>query len=95
MKQVKKKIDLGVKNLSTRGKILTGIVIATNSAKTAKIEFQRIIPLRKYERFEKRRTRLIVHNPETINAKVGDKVKIAECRPLSKTKNFIIIEKIK
>ncbi len=95
MKQLKKKIDLGVRNLSTRGKILTGIVIATNSAKTAKIEFQRIIPLRKYERFEKRRTRLIVHNPETINAKVGDKVKIAECRPLSKTKNFIIIEKIK
>ena len=79
---------------SIRGRIFVGKVISTKSAKTAKIEFERITPLQKYERFEKRRTRLIVHNPESINAQVGDMVKVAECRPISKTKNFVIIEKI-
>jgi small subunit ribosomal protein S17 len=32
------------------------------------------------------------HNPPCINAKEGDVVKIAECRPLSKTKKFVVIE---
>ena len=48
----------------------------------------------KFERYEKRRTRIKVHNPECINAKEGDIVKISECRPLSKTKNFVIIENL-
>ena len=82
-------------NIIPRGRELIGNIISTNSAKTAKIEFGRIIPLPKYERYEKRRTRLIVHNPEEINAKVGDKVKIMECRPIPKTKNFIITEVLK
>lgn len=81
-------------NLSLRGRMFTGIVISTNSAKTAKVEFTRLYPIPKYERFEKRRTRIQVHNPESINAKTGDKVKIIECRPISKTKNFVIIEKL-
>ena len=84
-----------VNRVSIRGRVLVGKVISTKSAKTAKIEFQRIVKLPKYERFEKRRTRLIVHNPEDINAEVGDVVKVIECRPLSKTKNFIIVEKVK
>ena len=81
-------------SFSVRGRIFIGKVISTKSAKTAKIEFERIFPLIKYERFEKRRTILIVHNPESINAKVGDIVKVAECRPISKTKNFVIIERL-
>lgn len=81
-------------NLSLRGRIFIAKVISANSAKTAKVEFTRLYPIPKYERFEKRRTRLQVHNPESINAKAGDKVKIMECRPISKTKNFVIIEKL-
>ncbi len=46
----------------------------------------------RYERYEKRRTRVAAHNPPCINAKEGDKVVIAECRPLSRTKKFVIIE---
>ena len=48
----------------------------------------------KYERYERRHSRIAAHNPDCINAKVGDKVKIAECRPLSKTKHFVVIEKV-
>src|SRR3989338_2293325 len=81
-------------NLSIRGRQFTGIVVSTKMRKTAVIEFNRLHFLKKYERYEKRRTKLKVHNPECINAKDGNIVRIMECRPLSKTKNFVIIENI-
>jgi len=48
----------------------------------------------KYERYSKRRTKLLVHNPDCLNAQVGDVVKIMETRPLSKTKHFVVIGKM-
>ena len=81
-------------SLSTRGRILTGIVISTKMQRTAIIEWERRLYVSKYERFEKRRSRVKAHNPNCINAKDGDLVKIMECKPLSKTKNFAIIEVI-
>ena len=81
-------------SLSVRGRQFTGTVTSTKMRKTAVIEFERLQFLKKYERYEKRRTKLKVHNPECINAREGDVVRVIECRPLSKTKNFIIIEKI-
>lgn len=79
--------------LRIHGRMFEAVIIKTGAAKTAKIEFKRLYPLAKFERFEKRRTRLQVHNPPCINAQVGDKVSIIYCRPISKTKNFVIIEK--
>jgi len=38
-------------------------------------------------------SRITAHNPPCIGAKTGDKVKIAECRPISKTKSFVVVEK--
>lgn len=81
-------------NLSTRGRQFIGTVISSSMRKTAVIEFGRLNFLRKYERYEKKRTRLKAHNPECINAKEGDVVKVIECRPLSKTKNFVIVSKL-
>jgi small subunit ribosomal protein S17 len=49
----------------------------------------------KYERFEKRQSKIHAHNPPCIDAKAGDNVKIAECRPLSKTKSYVIVEVLK
>ena len=81
-------------NLSVRGRQFTGTVISTKMRKTAIIEFKRLQFLKKYERYEKRRTKLKVHNPDCIEAKDGDVVGLIECRPLSKTKNFVIIQKV-
>ena len=81
-------------NLSIRGRKLTGTVISAKMRKTATIEFDRLFYLKKYERYEKRRTKLKVHNPECINAKEGDITEVMECRPISKTKNFVIIRKL-
>ena len=61
---------------------------------TATVEWPRRKYVSKYERYEKARTRVKAHNPKEIDAKKGDIVKLMECRPISKTKHFIIIEKI-
>ena len=81
-------------NMSVRGRQLTGTVTSTKMRKTAVIELKRLNFIEKYERYEKRRTKIKAHNPECINAKEGDIVKVVECRPLSKTKHFMIVEKL-
>lgn len=80
--------------LSIRGRQFTGTVVSTKMRKTAVMEFERPYFLKKYERYEKRRTKLKAHNPECINAKDGEIVQIMECRPLSKTKSFVIVQKL-
>ncbi len=82
-------------NLSLRGRAFIGKVISAKASKTATVEWNRIKYLSKYERYEKRRSRTKAHNPECIDAEEGDKVKIVECKPLSKTKKFVIVEVVK
>lgn len=80
--------------LPIRGKILEGIVVSNKMSKTVVVERNYLQFFPKYERYERRRSRIAAHNPSCIDVKVGDKVKIAECRPLSKTKHFVVIEKL-
>ena len=63
----------------------------------AVIEWERILYIPKYERYEKRRSKIHSHIPSCIldNIKEGDYVLIGECRPLSKIINSIVLEIIK
>ena len=81
--------------LSVRGQIIEGSVVSDKMDKTVIVEREYLRYLTKYERYEKRTGRYPAHNPSCINAKAGDKVKIMECRPLSKTVSFVVIEKAK
>lgn len=78
--------------LSVRGQIIKGVVVSDKMQKSVvvKRDYRRYIP--KYERYEWRTGRYVAHNPLCINARVGDEVRIMECRPLSKTKAFVVIE---
>lgn len=79
--------------LSARGQIIEGVVVSDKVPKTVVVLRSYLKKIRKYERYEKRRSKIHAHNPPCIDAKVGDVVKIAECRPLSKTKSFVVVEK--
>ncbi|MCW7071495.1 MAG: 30S ribosomal protein S17 [Candidatus Methanospirareceae archaeon] len=79
--------------LPVRGQILEGVVVSDRAAKTVVVLRSYLKKVRKYERYEKRRSKIHAHNPPCINARQGDVVKIAECRPLSKTKSFVVVEK--
>ncbi|HII15293.1 MAG TPA: 30S ribosomal protein S17 [Nanoarchaeota archaeon] len=78
--------------LSLRGRTFTGTVASTDFNKTASVKWERSAYISKYERYEVRNSKIKAHNPDCIGAKVGDLVKVMECRPISKTKNFVIIE---
>ena len=77
--------------LAVRGRVFEGIVKSDKMEKSVTIQFDRFYFVPKYERYEKRKTKIKAHNPPCIDAKSGDHVKIIECRPLSKTKNFVVI----
>ncbi|MBT3324350.1 30S ribosomal protein S17 [archaeon] len=79
-------------SLKLRGRTFAGTVIKRNPHKTVTIEWPRTSYIQKYERYEKKRTRVKAHNPSCINAQIGDKVTIVETRPISKTKNFVIVK---
>ena len=79
--------------LKVRGKIIDGIVASDKMQKTITVTTNYLYYQKKYRRYEKRTGRHHAHNPECIAAKAGDRVKIAECRPLSKTVSFVVIEK--
>lgn len=81
-------------SLPIRGKTFVGKIVSDKAAKTVIVEWGYHHYLPKYERYERRHTRLAAYNPQCIDAKVGDTVRIAECRPLSKTKHFVVVEKI-
>ncbi|MBW2973262.1 30S ribosomal protein S17 [Candidatus Woesearchaeota archaeon] len=92
--QPDKKNQPGQDSLSLRGRTFKGVVIADGMQKTVTVEWERRKNVRKYERYEKKRARVKAHNPENVNAKKGDIVEIKECRPLSKTKHFVVAKKI-
>lgn len=80
--------------ISTRGRTFTGIVTSDKMSKTVTVEWTRRHYIPKYERYEQRKTKVKAHNPDEIDAQEGDTVIIKETRPLSKTKNFVVIKKV-
>jgi small subunit ribosomal protein S17 len=81
-------------NLPVRTKVLEGKVVSAKMRKTVVVQRDYLHYIPKYIRYERRRSRISAHNPPCIAAKEGDIVKIAECRPLSKTVSHVVIEKV-
>jgi len=80
-------------SLRLRGQIIEGNIAQVGMTKTVVVERQQTRHMPKYERYEKRTHRYLAHLPSCIGeVDVGDKVRIMECRPLSKKVNFCVIE---
>ncbi len=77
--------------LALRGAVFRGTVKSVKGQRTAIIEWPYYQYIRKYERFERRTSRIAVHNPDCIKAREGNRVVAVECRPLSKTKAAVIV----
>ena len=79
--------------LAIRGRILDGLVVSAKMDKTVIVERDYLHYKPKFLRHERRRSRIASHNPPCIDAKENDRVRIAECRPISKTVSFVVVEK--
>ncbi len=81
-------------SLSVRGQTLEGTVASTDMIKTVIVEREYDVRVPKYDRYMKRRSRVPAHHPPCLDLSVGDRVRIAETRPLSKTKAHVVVERL-
>ena len=70
---------------------VTGKVVSDKMDKTIVVLVERSVRQPKYEKIIRRRTKLHAHD-ENSAAKVGQMVRIQECRPISKTKTWKLVE---
>jgi small subunit ribosomal protein S17 len=80
--------------LSIRGRTLEGVVVSAKMEKTVIVRRAYLNYMPKFKRYERRHSHIPAHNPPCMNIKGGDRVKVAECRPISKTVSFVVVEKL-
>jgi small subunit ribosomal protein S17 len=66
---------------------LLGTVVSDKMDKTVTVLVERVVKHRLYKKYIRRHAKYAAHD-ELNSCKVGDKVSITECRPLSKNKRF-------
>lgn len=80
--------------IAIRGGVFVGEVRSTKMQKSATVRWEYTEKIPKYERYERRNTKITAHVPEDLEVSEGDKVRVAETRPISKTKSHVIVETI-
>jgi len=74
-------------------KIRVGKVISTKMDKTIVVEVERLVQHPKYKKTVKRTSRLYAHDEKKV-CNLGDIVRVAETRPLSKRKRWRLVERL-
>ena len=74
-----------------QGKVLDGIVTSDKMKDTVIVTVGRYVRVPKYRKYVTVTKKYKAHD-ETNNAKIGDTVRIRECRPISKDKTFFVEE---
>lgn len=78
-------------SLPVRGRLMEGTVTSTKMHKTISYQQDYLGLVKKYSRFERRRSKKLAHLPSCMSVRVGDHVKVAECRPISKNVASVVI----
>jgi len=68
-----------------------GIVTSNKMQKSIVVSVERKVKHPKYGKFVKKTTKFVAHD-EKDDCQIGDTVRIMETRPLSKTKNWRLVE---
>ena len=69
---------------------VTGRVVSNKMNKTIAVKVERLVKHPRYGKFMRRSTKLLAHD-EKNESREGDLVTIAECRPLSRHKNWRLL----
>jgi small subunit ribosomal protein S17 len=86
----------GDRKLKMRGRTFDGTVIRKLHGRVT-IQFERMLKIPKYERYEKRKTKIHARLPDCMkdDVAVGDLIQIAETRPISKMIHFVVSKVIR
>ncbi len=80
-------------HLKVRGQQIVGKVVSDKMDRTVVVEKEQLHYLEKYERYQRRTRKYAAHLPPCFTVAIGDEVRIMECRPLSKTVAFVVVER--
>jgi small subunit ribosomal protein S17 len=69
---------------------LTGRVVSAKMQKTVAVAIERLVKHPSYGKYVRRTTKVLAHD-EAGDAKEGDMVAIAPCRPLSRRKSYTVV----
>jgi small subunit ribosomal protein S17 len=69
---------------------MQGVVVSDKQDKTVVVKVERRVMHPLYKKFIKRSKKFAAHDPENT-CKEGDKVRIRECRPISKRKRWEVL----
>merc|ERR1712072_1591275 len=78
--------------VSIRGKLLRGVVHRCFMKNTITVRRDYLHYITKYRRYEKRHKMISAHCSPAFEPMAGDEVIIGECRPLSKTVRYNVLE---
>ncbi|MCK8787896.1 30S ribosomal protein S17 [Roseomonas sp. NAR14] len=73
-------------------RVLTGRVVSDKTDKTVTVLVERRVMHPLYKKFIRRSKRYAAHDDANL-CKEGDVVQIEECRPISKTKSWLVVER--
>ncbi len=77
---------------TSRPREFEGVVVSDKMKDTVVVEVKRFIEHKKYRKFYSRSTKYHAHDAGNT-LKIGDSTVIRECKPISKTKHFIVVTK--
>ena len=80
----------GSKSARRLRKTRVGVVTSDRRDKTIRVRVETLSRHRRYTKYVRSRTNLQVHD-ERGEAKEGDRVEVAECRPYSRTKHWRLV----
>ncbi len=71
-------------------RVMQGLVVSDKPDKTVIVQVERRVMHPLYKKYIKRSKKFAAHDPEN-RCKIGDRVRIRECPPISKRKRFEVL----
>lgn len=81
--------------LPVRGRVMDGIVASAKMKGSIVVRRDSLTLIKKYRRLARSHSTIPAHLPPCIDVEVGDKVRLAECRAISKTVSFVVVQCMK
>tara|TARA_B100001750_G_scaffold19904_1_gene13508 strand:+ start:534 stop:863 length:330 start_codon:yes stop_codon:yes gene_type:complete len=79
-------------SLTIHGKIFEGVVTKAKAKDTVVLERNAPIYFTKFRRYGRSKNKIHAHVPSNLSVREGDTVIAAECRPISKSVSFVVVE---
>ena len=81
------------KTTATGRRAVLGRVVSNRMDKTVSVAVERLIKHPVYGKYIRRTTKVLAHDAAN-KCQIGDRVSISECRPISKSKTWAVVDVI-